>query len=519
MTLSPSDALYASIATGHWPDISPFTRLPLDVDLFDAGLHWWQLELLDQVATLFRAGYRRVLLQCPTGGGKTVMALSALLSARRQGLNAQFLVHRKELLKQTGKTFTSASLDHSFVAAGFPFDPGAGLLLSGVQTLIKRLDGLLPPSLAIVDEVHHAVSTTYADILRQWPNAFILGLTATPERLDGRGLSEQFDAIVMGPSPRWLIDNGYLSDFDLYAPDIPDFSEVPVSHGEYQSDAAAEVMSKPRLIGNVVEHYLQHAAGGQGIVFGQNVAHSKKLAEAFNGNGIPAMHVDGTTSTTERDYFDDAFRAGDIRIGVNCDLFSEGYDVPNISYLGDASRSKSLIKVKQRHGRVLRFIPGKRAVICDHAGNALPPYLGGQGHGMPDDDREYSLEGRPKRGNGTPADATPITQCLACYRVYPSSMSECPGCHVDKPAIERMVREESGKLTKVEREALRLANAKQRKAEERACESYDQMLSLGKARGYQYPKQWAKRQCMYLRIPAMTDAALAREFEGPSDYD
>lgn len=520
MYFTPREALFASIATGTWPDISPYTPVPLVPDLFDIRLHDWQFEILERVTALFRAGYRRVLLQCPTGGGKTVMALSALMSARRQGLNAQFLVHRKELLKQTSATFTSAALDHSFVAADFPFDPGAELLLSGVQTLVKRTAGLLPPTLVVVDEAHHAVSNTYTQILEKWPDAFILLLTATPERLDGRGLSEHADAMVLGPSPRWLIDNGYLSEFDVYAPDIPDFTAVPVSAGEYQRDAAAAVMNKPKLIGNVVEHYLELAAGEQGIVFGQNREHSRKLAEAFIANGIPAMHIDGTMSRGERDYFDDAFRAGDIRIGCNCDLFAEGYDVPNISYLGDASRSKSLIKVKQRHGRVLRVFPGKRrAVICDHAGNALPAALGGQGHGLPDDEREWSLEGRSKRRSEGVSDTYSITQCLKCFRVYPSSASHCPGCHEDRPAQPRIVREEAGRLTKVEREELKRRQTETRKSEERACESFDEFVSLARARGYQWPDQWAKRQCKFRRIPITSDGDWYREYDGPSDYD
>ncbi|MEG3175798.1 DEAD/DEAH box helicase [Sphingomonas sp. RB3P16] len=519
MTLPPREGLLASIATGTWPDISPFTVLPLDPALFHPGLHWWQYDLLVQVATLFRAGYRRVLLQAATGAGKTVMALSALRSARMQGLDAQFLVHRKELLKQTSKTFTSAALDHSFVAASFPFDRSAGLLLSGVQTLVNRLDGLLPPVLVIVDEAHHAVSNTYAEILERWPDAFILLLTATPERLDGRGLCEQADAIVLGPPPRWLIDYGYLSDFDIYAPDIPDFSDVPTSAGEYQAGAADRVMNKPKLIGNVVEHYLELGGGGQGIVFGQSRDHSRKLAEAFTANGIPAMHVDGTTGTTERDYFDDAFRAGDIRIGTNCDLFAEGYDVPNISYLGDASRSKSKIKVKQRHGRVLRFIPGKRAVICDHAGNVMPSQFGGQGHGLPDEDYVYTLEGRAKGKTSVNDDATPITQCTNCFLVYPSSAPCCPRCSVDRPAVPRIIREEAGKLTKIEKEQLRRSLAITRKKEEWSCNSFSEMISLGVARGYDHPTAWARRQCKFRGIPLMTDKALAREFEGISDYD
>jgi superfamily II DNA or RNA helicase len=510
MMLSPRDALYYSIAAGTWPDISPFTTVPLNEALFDDGMHWWQFDLLVEVAQLYRAGYRRVLLQLATGGGKTVIALSALLSARRQGLQAQFLVHRKELLEQTSKRFTSSALDHSFVAADFPFDPAAGLMLSGVQTLIRRLAKVLPPNLVIVDECHHGTSTTYAEILEQWPDAFILGLTATPQRLDGRGLDEQFDAMVLGPAPRWLIDNGYLSDYDLYAPDIPDMTGVPSTGGDYQRDAAAAVVNKPRLVGRMVEHYLELGRGQQGIVFAQNREHSRSIADAFTAHGIPALHVDGDTPKEERKRFDAAFRAEDIRIAVNVALLGEGYDVPNIGYLGVGARTKSLINWLQWCGRPLRFVAGKRAVICDHGGNALPTHLGGSGLGLPDDDRDWSLRGRDAKAP-KPKDWTSITQCMDCFRVYPSAAPCCPGCNSDRQAMPRAIKQEDGKLTKLEREALKRATAAERKMEERLCTTFQQFISLGEARNYTYPVEWARHQCNLRRIP--TTRVTMREVE------
>lgn len=509
MKFTPRESLYASIATGTWPNGFG----PLDPALFDPGLHWWQEDLLEQVAALYRAGYRRVLLQLATGGGKTVLALSALLSARLQGLTAAFLVHRKELLKQTGKRFTSSALDHSFVAADFPFDPAAGLHLCGVQTLVRRVGKILPPALVIVDEAHHAVSATYAQILEQWPDAFILLLTATPERLDGRGLEEHADVMVSGPAPRWLIDNGYLADFDYYAPDVPDLGRIDP---DKDRNAAAAVLGTPKLIGSVVEHYQQLANGGQGIVFAQNRQHSRDLADAFKAEGIPAMHVDGDSSTGDRDYFDDAFRAGDIRVGLNVALFGEGYDVPGISYLGIDASTKSLVNFLQWCGRVLRFAPNKRAVICDHAGNALPVHLGGRGLGLPDEDREWSLLGNAVRRRIAEKDWTAITQCMDCFRVYPSASPCCPGCAADRPMQPRIVKQEEGRLTKVEREALQAANTRRRKDEEAACTSYEEMVSLGRARSYDFPKQWAKRQCRFRRIPIPYNGA---PIETVSDED
>lgn len=509
--MTPRNALLAAIATGTWPDISPFTRLPLDPQLFSGRLYDHQLEPLTQVAMLMRAGYRRVLLRAPTGFGKTVCAESVVLSALAQGCRAQFLVHRKELIKQTSETFASSAIDHSFVAADFQFDPSARLLLSGVQTLVRRLDRVLPPHMVVVDEAHHSTSTTYAQILEAWPDAFILGLTATPERLDGRGLDEQFDIMVEGPSVSWLIERGFLSRYDYFAPDIPDMENVDPDRDRA---AAAKVMNQPRLVGSIVEHYLELANGEQGLVFAQSREHSRTIVDAFKAHGIKAAHIDGVTPREERDYFDDAFRAGDIRVACNVSICGEGYDVPNISYLGIGAATKSLVNHMQWCGRALRQSKGKtRAVICDHAGNALPVSLGGRALGLPDDDREWSLLGRAARKQQE-KDWISITQCMACFRVYPSAMECCPGCAADRPLMPRVVRQEDGKLTKLEREALVRENARRRKAEERAVTSFAEMISLAEARGYDFPRQWARRQCGFRGIPTNTATMVEVEWNG-----
>jgi DNA repair protein RadD len=487
-------------ATLTWDDPAP---IPLRVDYLQAApLRPYQLKLVLEVARLMRLGYRRILIQLPTGGGKTKMAAALMGCTADLGLNSEFIVHRKELITQTSRSFTDEGLSHGFIASKRPMDLTHSTILAGVQTLVNRLDGLLPPDVAIVDECHHATSETWARVMAYYGDAFIIGLTATPRRLDGRGLDEQFDIMIRGPSIAWLIENRYLSPYEYYAPSIPDMTDVPVTAGEFQRAATAEIMGSTKVIGNVVEHYLRLAPGEQGIVFAPNRECSRKYADAFKAHGIPAMHVDGDTPDDERDWFDDAFRAGDVRLGINVDLFGEGYDVPNISYLGDAAPSMSEIKVAQRRGRPLRMSPGKtRAIMCDHAGNAIPTDLGGRGHGLPDDEVEYSLAGRPKRGKGTPSDADPVTQCKKCYRMYKSVQRVCPGCGETPPVQARAIKEEDGKLTKLEREALQKAATERRKAEEKECRTFAEFLSLGKARGHKQVRGWAKIQCRLRRIP------------------
>lgn len=476
----------------------------LPANLIGVGLRDYQWLMLLEAARLMRIGHRRILLQAPTGAGKTVIATALMGGAARQGLSSEFIVHRKELIKQTSVAFTARGLTHGFVAAGWPNDPNTGITLAGVQTLANRLAGLFPPNLVICDEAHHATSETWARVLSSYKDAYVIGLTATPERLDGRGLAEHFDVMVQGPSVATLIRRGFLAPFEFYAPVIPEMDGIASVGGDFAVGATAAVVDKPKLVGDIVEHYLRLAPGEQGIVFAVSREHSRHIAAAFQGEGVAARHVDGSMSDKERDRFDAEFRAGDIRIGVNVDLFGEGYDVPNITYVGDAAPSRSLSKVMQRWGRALR--PPKRAVICDHAGNSVPRHLGGRGHGLPDTARTWSLQGRPKKkSNGAGQDAEPITQCKTCFRVYPSVAARCPGCGVEPPPKPRVVQTEAGTLTKLEKQELALERSKRLRREVWACTTFSEMISLAKARNYDRPKGWASIQCKMRGIPRVLD--------------
>lgn len=459
----------------------------------------YQLDILQRVAAAFRAGYRRVLVVLPTGGGKTVLAAQALLCASGIGATGQFLVHRKELIDQTSRSFTNHGLDHGFIAAGRRLAYRELITLAGVQTLVNRLDMFLPPNLVVADEGHHSVSATWSRVFDAYPDSFVMGLTATPQRLDGRGLDAQFDIIIEGPTVAELMRRGFLSPFEYYAPSIPDMSGVRTEQ------QAERIMDQPDLIGDMVQHYQRLAAGQAGIVFAHSVAHSKHLVDAFRGEGVRAAHMDGDMSDKERERVDAAFRARDIDVLSNCALLGEGYDVPNVVYCGMGRRTQSLAWFRQMAGRALRPIyadgwptdtdaerlaaiaagPKPRAIICDHAGNAFT-------HGLPDDDIEWSLLGRAARPRGCNDDAEPVRQCPSCFRVYHSFMPSCPGCGESKAPTAREIRVREGELEKLNREKLKRVTAATRKAEEKACNCYADYHDLAVARGYSNPKGWAQ---------------------------
>jgi len=486
----------------------PHLRLPLRDDLISpAPLRDYQFDLLYRAAAAMRAGHRRVLLQLPTGGGKTEMAKAAARSAVEQAMRAHFLVHRKELIDQTSRSFWRSHLAHGFVATGRPFDPEASALLAGIQTLVNRLDQVPPPNLAIIDEAHHATAATWSQALDWYGDndAYVLGLTATPERLDGAGLDGHFDTLICGPSVAELIADGYLSEFNYYAPSIPDLKGIKTTAGDFARGEVADLMDKPKLVGDIVDHYLQLAPGAPGIFFAASIAHSQHIAAAFNAAGVPAAHVDG--SSKDRDSIVDRFRAGELKMMTNVDLFGEGFDVPGIVYCGLGRPTKSLSLFMQQCGRAFRPIyaeglpldtreqrfaaiaAGRKAggaIICDHAGNAFR-------HGLPDDEREWSLAGKAgRKSEGSVSDdAMPVRQCLVCYRVSPSTLSICPGCESEFPRQERKMAHEAGQLTKLERDQLRKDESLRKQREEKACRNHEDFVQLARDRGYEDPEAWA----------------------------
>lgn len=456
----------------------------------------YQAAMLNEARAHMRSGTRRILMQLPTGGGKTVMAASMLDGAADREMRSWFAVHRRELIEQTSRTFREVGIAHGFIASGMPANGIYAVQLAGVQTLINRLDTIKEPKLIVWDEAHHATATIWSTIMARYPDAYHIGLSATPQRLDGRGLRGHFDVMVKGPSVAELIRRGFLCQYTYFAPGKPDLLGVPTRAGDFNRGELGDVMDRPKLIGDVVEHYHRLAAGKQGIVFAVSRDHSRHIADAFIGNGVRAAHIDGSMTERERGRIVDAFRAGDLEIMVNVDLFGEGFDVPGLVYCGLARPTKSLALYLQQVGRALRVMEGKgRAIIADHAANIFA-------HGWPDDERDWTLDGRKKRGGrAANDDAMPIRQCTECFRVSPSRVSVCPGCGFEFVAQGRAPETGDGELFALDRlsdrEAAKKAATAERKAEERACQDIADFIRLGTERGYANPAGWARHQVQF----------------------
>lgn len=439
----------------------------------------YQQQIITDIRTQFRSMDRTVLVQLATGGGKTVTSAYMVKTASEKGLRCAWIVHRREIILQASRTFWSMEIPHSLVMGGSIQDPEAMVQVGSVQTMARRLDKLPKFDLIIFDECHHIASAQYQQIFDANPRAKVIGLTATPWRLDGRGLSQWFDSMVQGPTVADLMERGALCDYKLYAPSAEDVSKVGNQAGDFKRDDLAKVMDKPSVVGNVIGNFKKYAAGKRAIVFAVSIEHSKHVAEQFNEAGISAAHVDGSTHPSTRDAIVADFTSGAIQVLSNADLFGEGFDVPAVEAVILLRPTQSLSLHLQQIGRGLRpKADGGGAIILDHAGNAMR-------HGLPDDEREWNLEDRPKKKKGAKSEVS-TKQCPDCYRVHAPEPT-CPGCGYVYPTGGRDVEYVDAELEAVDLDAIRA----KKKDELKSARTLDDLIALGRSRKYKHPAAWA----------------------------
>ena len=356
----------------------------------------YQEQGVADIRARFTDGARRVLYQAPTGSGKTVLFGFITQNAAARGNRVVILGHRQEIVDQIDTALTDLAVPHGIIAAGYPEIPDAPVQVASVATLVRRLDRLQNLDLLVVDEAHHAVAGMWRKIIATVPDAKVLGVTATPERLDGKGLGDIFEVLVLGPTVGDLIP-AYLANFVTYAPvRDPDLSAVKTRMGDFATDQLADVMSDTVVIGSAVEEYARLCPGAPSIAFCVDIEHSKLVAERFAKAGYRAAHVDGDTPKDERRDLIRALGTGEVQILTNCGLISEGLDVPGVVGAILLRPTKSLALYLQQVGRALRPAPGKaKALILDHAGNTYR-------FGLADAPRAWSLDGRAKTRVGVP---------------------------------------------------------------------------------------------------------------------
>ena len=461
----------------------------------------YQVDTLDRTSAALRQ-HRTVILQSPTGAGKSVIAAHMIATSAGRGMSSWLVCHRRELLDQLCETVRDAGVPHGVVAAGRSMTKEP-VQVASIQTLARRLSQLPPPKLLVVDECHHSVATTYAKVIAHCPESWIVGLTATPARTDGRGLGDVFNGIVQGPTVAELTQMGYLSPYRLIGPPAPTKVEgVHVRGGDFVRRELAEVVDRPQILGDAVAHYLRYVDPGTCLVYCVNRLHARHVTEAYRNAGVDARYVAGDTPPDERRLIMTSFRRhGTPPVIVSVDLFGEGLDCAGLKAVQLLRLTQSLILHLQQIGRGLRVEEGKDAlIILDHVGNT---WL----HGLPDDEREWPLEpSRPGKGDDDPA-VPALRHCSECFAIFRAGTAACPQCGHAYQVEAKLPDEKEGELEEIDAEAHRRKRKKGR--EEGRAVTLRDLVILGIARGYKPAWagiRFASRHSQVTRGQAIADA-------------
>lgn len=373
------------------------------------NLRPYQQDAIDNIKAAGR-NHKRILLTLPCGAGKTMIMAHMAEQAQLKGNSTWIVLPRKEIYEQTLEVFDLNNIPLNMIYVGMAI------------TTANRLDILHPPKMIIIDETHLAMASTYQKIIAKYPDAIIIGLTASPVRTDNKPLGDLYTTLIQGVSVQWLIDNQYLSPYKYYSVTVADLSELKRKGSDYDLQQATSVLDKAKIYGDVIQNWRKYANNKQTVIYCTSIKHSKKTAEMFKQAGIKAEHFDGTTSNKKRTEIIEKFRRGEITVLCNCDLISMGFDMPDIECVVLLRPTQSAALYIQQTGRPLRYKPGKTAIIIDHVGNY-------QKFGLPNEDREWSLT--------QPAKIKPkydengqlyVRQCLNCYGTFDSKQDICPYC-------------------------------------------------------------------------------------------
>lgn len=442
----------------------------------------YQVDAINKMRDLMRNGCRSILYQGSTGSGKTLLTAHMLKSCVERKQRAFFVVHRRELIKQSIRAFSEVGLPYGVISAGWWEEKNQPVQIASIQSLIRRHPKYAKPNLIVWDEAHHVGAKSWSDLHAQYPQAYHVGLTATPCRLDGKGLGAWFSKMVSGPSVNWFIKEGFLSNYRLYAPPGISTLGIHTRMGDFAAGELAAIVDRPTITGDAIAHYKRLAHGKRAVIFAVSIEHSKHIVSQFQAAGIQAEHVDGETKTEVRDEAIKNFEKGNTKILSNVELFGEGFDLPAIECGILLRPTQSIGLYLQQIGRTLRPTYGKsEAIILDHAGNALR-------HGLPDDERTWTLEGGANTSKRNDSSEPSVKICGKCFAAQLSGSAICQYCGYAFEIQSREVQQQEGELEEIDRAVVRL----QRNREQGSVKDLEGLIQLGRQRKYKNPAAWAR---------------------------
>lgn len=375
-----------------------------------------QQDIFERVQKSFRQGVKRPLVVAGCGSGKSFLFAKMCELMSEKGF-VLVLVHRIELKEQHLALFEQHGINTE------------NILVESVFTVVRRLESYPKPIAIVLDEAHLSKARSWEKVIEYF-DTYVIGFTATPTRLDGKPLGDVYEKIIEGNSVQWLIENKYLSPYRYYAPLKLDLTGVKKTAGDYSTSEVEQKVMKRAIYDDVIKRYKELASDRKTIVYCVSVKHSKKTAEEFRTAGFKAEHLDGTTPAEKRRQVMQDFRDGKVQILCNCMLFVEGISVSDCDCCVLLRPTQSLALFIQSSMRCMRYLPGKEALILDFVGNF-------QRHGLPDDDREWSLQAKlsPRKEYGDDGKLL-VTQCENCFATYLSA-NVCPYCGAERELTQK----------------------------------------------------------------------------------
>lgn len=403
-------------------------------------LRKYQDTAVEKLRQSFQRGNKRIVLQLPTGSGKTHIAAYIVKAYGEKHMRSLFLVDALTLVDQTSTSFDKLGIDHGIVQGDNPRrQPWQRLQIATLQTLRSRNEW--PEAEVVIWDEAHVVHQSGIEQMEKWPDKLFIGLTATPFT---KGMGKYWDDLVVGVTAKELMDEGYLCGYTAYGPpQKADLKGVQVQGGDYNAKQLAERVNKVEIVGDVVDNWFRHGHGQQTICFAVDRAHSKSIRNAFEDRGVSCAHIDCFTDGDERREVLEDFKHGKIQIVTQVGILSKGYDNPSASCLILARPTKSLSLHIQQIGRILRPHEDKdEATIIDHGGNI-------ERLGFPDDTLPDQLDDGKKSVSATDKRQTEESlpkPCPKCHHLRDAGIHECPACGF-KPEVQSKVINTSDTLT------------------------------------------------------------------------
>ncbi len=431
----------------------------------------YQQDLFNKTSEAFRNGYRRPLIVAPCGAGKSYIFAEMV---RRTHGEVLVLTHRQELKQQHEELLSNFSIANARVAM--------------VLTEYNRLGKYKTPALIVTDEAHLSRSNSWQKVIEYY-DTYTVGFTATPIRLDGKPLGDIYDTLIEGVDVRWLIDNHRLAPYEYYAPTAVDTSNLRKVAGDYVTSDLERLMNERAIYGNIVDSWRRFANSGRTIAYCVSVKHARTVCEAFKQNAISAAILSADTPAVQRRETMSDFRNGRITVLCNVGIIAEGISIDEVTCCMLLRPTDSVALGVQQMMRCMRYLPNKTAKIIDCVGNYTRV-------GLPDDEREWSL-GKPlkRRDRCNENGDFYIRCCPECYLTFKTA-PVCPYCGAEYPLHPREITaHEEIELQKITAEEMARINQEKKAAriEQGRAQSFEELVRLGRQRGYKNPAFWAAK--------------------------